>query len=542
MSDREKANMVAAVGKPPVELTGAAAFMDGAPVAGVEGGVVVDGSQHYSVARAEMVPEGQPTVATETGYAAPANRTGRVTILEHHTSQVTTYGAELEAIHMDGEGRYANLPMARLLQINELYRFMTESGTKPTDDPEEHRRRYWNMVHEMVAEAESLGQYVGALAVYGQEIDPSQLNPSPYVVHVATAMTARTGFATTEMFRTGGAQPHTGVSNTRAAIMAGEAMQLLNPLFMAPTLSGPQVSGGVAGNLARTQFTEVQMAHMAAMGVRPDDLSRPYQSWRYLFRRLGSPSSGVWRAPAPDTMESYLMGAHVKLAAGDINNVDRANGWHTDRIRMVLDGSGANTFEACADDPALGNPNTNVPLQMLRAAVFTALERMGIRGADPRLAVASRIGMAGLSRLTRLELAHHASLREVSRYGTDASVYGKKPGEWLDMLFQIAEDAPHTRLGHDDKTALRKMYATSAETLPEVQKWCRDHGVDKPSAQAYFDLGMNNPAVYMNLRYAELRREHPTMTREEAIRNVELDAAKALHTASHKAQAESKKA
>src|SRR4029453_11581832 len=99
-------------------------------------------------------------------------RTGRVAVLEHTTSLPTTYGTELEAVHLSPDGAYARLPDGRLMQINELYAHMVESGTKPTDDPEELRRRYWDMVHEMVAEAESLGHYVGALAVYGQEPRP----------------------------------------------------------------------------------------------------------------------------------------------------------------------------------------------------------------------------------------------------------------------------------------------------------------------------------------------------------------------------------
>ncbi|HEX7963651.1 MAG TPA: hypothetical protein VF466_03595 [Candidatus Saccharimonadales bacterium] len=527
--ERVKANPVASVNRPPLEVSSDAAFVDGGAITGDVGGIVVDGGAYYSVARAEMVPNGQPTARTDNGYAIPANRSGRVNILEHTTSQPTTYGAELEAIHVDAEGNYADLPTHRLHQINELYTFMVESGTKPTDDPDVFRARYWEMVQDMVAEAATLGHYAVGVGVFGQPIRPEQLNSSPYVEHVASLMGDRTGFETIQMFRTAGAQPHTGVSNTRAALIAGEAMQYLNPIFMAPTMSGPNIAGGVAGDLSRAAFTDQQRAHMARMGVEPDDLSRPYLSWRYLLRVLGSPSSGIWTAPPAGTMEEYLGNAHQKLAAGAINTVDRANGWHTDRIRMVLDGSGANTLEGCADDPALANPDVNVPLTFLRSAVFTSLEAMAMRGADPRVAVAARLGTASLSRASRLRLAHDFSLRETSRYGTDANNYGRAPGKWLGLLLEIAKDAPHTRINDADQLRLRRAFATQEQARAEINNWCVDNGTNVPTPQAYFDLGLGSPAVYMSAMYRGLHEQEPQLSRVDRIRRVELAAGQALH-------------
>jgi hypothetical protein len=229
-------------------------------------------------------------------------------------------------------------------------------------------------------------------------------------------------------------------------------------------------------------------------------------------------------------MEDYLRAGNGNLASGKINNIDRINGWHTDRVRVVLDGSGANTIEDCSADPALGKPETLVALHMLRSALITKFEAMAVRGNDPREAVARELGVARLSRQERLRFAHRLSLREVARYGNDANTYKRlRPGQWLDWMFAAAEEAPHTRLTEHQKTSLRKMYAAWDETEPELRRWCRDNGKDAPNAQAYFDLGLNNAAVYMRAEYEDLRDKNPNATKKELIRKVELGAAEALH-------------
>jgi hypothetical protein len=529
MNSPAKANHVASTDREPVHLSPGATFIDGSPISADGGGIVVDDGNLYSVAATSMVPNGADAVHAETGWSVPANRAGRVTILEHPTSQPTTLGAELEHIRLDADGSYADREVDYLLKVNELYTFMGESGTRPTDDPAEFERLFWEMIHEQVDDAKQLGQYAGALAVFGQGAPgPDQMNPSIYVANVVGEMTGRTGFDTLSTFRTGSAQAHTGVSHTFAATLAAEAMQHLSPLLMSPTLAGPLLNRPPAG-----PFTAAQNEHMRRASVVPEDLQGDYLSWRYLLRRLGSPSAGIWATPPPDSLSGILQAGHADLAAKGINNIDRANGWHTDRMRMVLDGKGANTFEDCSTDTALGRVATLVPLQLLRGAIFTRLEGMAMEGRDPREAVARMLGTAGLSPQTRLDLAHHFSLREVSRKGNDAPTYlGKRPDQWLSALFQIADEAPHIRLTKQQRTDLAKTFATWADTKQALNQWCVEHGVDAPTPQAYFDLGLNNPAVYMRAQHEAIQRQHPDMSNASSVREVELSAAQALHRAS----------
>lgn len=528
---REKTNHVAAVDKPPIELSDGAVFVDGSQLSDAAGGIVADGDNYYSLARVDMVPTGRHTYHDNTGWQLPANRTGKISLLEHDASQPTTYGAEFEHVRMAQDGPYADHSEDYLLAVNELYTFMGEFGTEPTDDPAELERRYRSMIDKEIDAAEAAGYLVAALSVFGQyKPKPDQLSPSVYVANVAEAMLTRTGFDVVETFRTAGAQAHTGVSNTMAAIKAAEAMQYLSPILMSPTLSGPLLNEGLAENLKTTRLNGFQIAHLKKTGITVEDLSGPYQSWRYLLRRAGSPSAGIWQTPPPETKEEYLAVAHKKLADGDINSIDRLNGWHTDRLRVVLDGNGANTVEDCSTDTALGNLDTLLPLQILRSALTTKFEAMAIRGEDPRAKVARMLGTIGLSRQARLNLAHHLSLREVSRYGNDASTYRRRrPGDWLPELLHLADSSPYTRLSETQKTRLKDMYATWEETEPRLRRWCRENGEDSPTAQAYFDLGLNNPAVYMRARYDALRAAKPKATKEELIRQVELEAAVALH-------------
>lgn len=530
MEIQTKANPVASVDKAPIALSAEATFIDGLPLTPEGGGIVNDKGQLYSVARSDMVPKGQLSESIGQGWAIPANRIGKIAILANDQSQPTTYGAELEFVRLGADGTYADFDLAYLLKVNELYSFMGESGTHPTDDPEEFERRLWAMIHEEVDRAEAAGQYMAALAVFGQyEPRPDQINPSIYVQDVSRAMSERTGFETTAVFRTGSAQMHTGVSDTFAALQALEAMQYLSPILLAPTLSGPLLND----NPVRTQFTDRQLAHLNEVGLKPRDFGGSYQSWRYLLRRTGSPSAGVWHAPPPSSPGAYLQAAHQGLAAGQINNPDRANGWHTDRLRIVLDGKGANTTEDCSADPMLGNVPTLSPLKLLRSALTTRFEAMAMKGQDPREAVARMLGTVGLSRQMRLDLAHDISLRAVSRQGNDARTYkDHTPGHWLPALLTVAEEAPYTRLTSAQQARLRGMYATWGETTGHLRQWCRDNGADMPTTQAYFDLGINNPAVYMLAEYRGLRSQRPHEPRPNLVRRIELNAAQALHRAS----------
>ncbi|HSX34546.1 MAG TPA: hypothetical protein VLF62_02795 [Candidatus Saccharimonadales bacterium] len=532
-----KVNPVAATGKPPVEFAAGTTFVDGRPLEADGGGMVVTTAGYFSVARSELAPGGEPVTTTPDGtIQVPYNRTGRATFRKSTTSDKTTMGAELEHVRMNADGTYAKLPHDYLLQVAELYNFMGESGTPPTSDPAELERFYWEMVHEQVDAANTAGEYVVALAVFGQPVESGQINPHPYVQHVAAAMTERTGFDTLQAFRTGGAQAHTGLSDSMAGIKTAEAMQYLSPLLMAPTMSGPLLRGGMAGNLPNLEFTAEQQAHLARMGITRDDLSGPYQSYRYLLRMLGSPSAGVWQAAPPDTRDGYVTAANARLRTGAINTIDRTNGWHADRVRLVLDGKGANTIEDCSADPALGNANVLAPLHVLRSAITTVLEAMAMRGEDPRTKVAEVLGISGISRTDRLRVAGGIALREVSRYGNDAATYkGKRPGGWLGTLLELAGQAPHLQVTEQQTTTLRRAYATQNESAAAIRAWCGAHGTDAPTAQTYFDLGLGTPAQYMNGHYMQLRTTHPA---ETAVRTVELTAGIALHQASYRKRQE----
>jgi|GEM_PF-5871108 len=534
MSEHQKANPVAQrLDSPPLVLSEDATFIDGSPVTAEAGGVVLADNQYYTIADRSMVPGGQPVRTTEAGLEVPANRAGRITILEHTTSIVTTYGAELEVARLHLDGSYADLSVKEQHEVNELYTFMDESGTPVTDSPAEFERHYWDMIEGMVGSAEEAGQLAAALATYGQE-EPSleQVNSSIYVIDVEEAMTMITGFQAYRVFRIGSGQGHTGISNTRAGIQAAEAMEYLAPILTPPTLAGTHINGGLAADLSGLQPTPTQQAHMNRARLVRDDLSGPYQSMRPLLRILGSPSAGIWLAPPPDTIEGYIEKGHELLENKKINNIDRLNGWHASRFRSVLDNKGrANTIEDCAGDTALGNPDTNVPLYLLRSGLTTTFEAMAMQGRDPRLAVASLLGTASMNRQARLDLAHRLNLRESARYGNDARLYrNKHPGEWLPFLLEIADDAPHTRLTAVHKQRLRGMYATRSETKNAIAQWCADNHTDTPTAQAYFDLSIGSASVYLQAHHEMLIQRG--YTQEAATRETELGAAKALHLVS----------
>jgi len=79
---------------------------------------------------------------------------------------------------------------------------------------------------------------------------------------------------------------------------------------------------------------------------------------------------------------------------------------------------------------------------------------------------------------------------------------------------------------------LRRSYATYDQTEGAIRRWCRDHHADAPTARTWFELKLNNPAVYMQAQYNHLRRTG--MAPEQAARQVELSSGQALHQASHR--------
>lgn len=536
ISEHQKANPTAATGELPVIFPEGTTFIDGRPLTGDGGGMVHHDGTYYSVAAPALAPGHEPISQTPDGkVAVPYNRTGRATFLNGTASKETTMGAELEWIRLDEEGYYADLSHEELMQIAELFSFMGESGTPVTSDPDELERFYWNMVHEGVDAAARAKQYMAAPAVFGQPVRADQINPHPYVRHVSGEMAARTGFDTVQMFRAAGAQAHTGITNTMAGVLASEAMQYLSPLLMAPTMAGPAVRGGIAGNLNAAEFTPQQQAHMERMGVRRDDLSDPYQSYRHLLRLLGSPSAGPWQTSPPSTVEGYVIGANDKLRRGKINTLDRFNGWHSDRARIVFDNkSGVNTNENCAPDTALANVRVLSPLHVANSAIFSALERMAKRGNDPREKVADTLGISGLNPEERLQVVGRIALK-VARYGNDAKTYkGKTPGQWLrgsDGMFKLAEEAPHLQINADRQQRLQRAYATQEESWAEIEAWRTRNGNGPVTPHAYFDLNLGTPATYMNMHLNHLLETH---TPEQAVRLMELATGMALHEASYR--------
>lgn len=515
-----KANPIAAPGSEMAFFPDDAMMFDGEDVTAEGGGVVEAGDEYYSLSRPELVVDGQETAAKGDILL---RRTGRITLANYPVSQPTTFGGEAEFAVVDRDsGEYSD----RLGFDLELYTFMTETSTKVAGDTDELGRVYTDMMQGAVAEAEEKGVLLSPTSVFGQRAPrPEEESSNPYVQQVAKNMEGFTGFSTVDLFRVAGVQPHTRISNLRAALQAGEALQLLTPILAAPSLAGPFLEGGQAASLYGTDFTDQQRAHLYRAGIRPEDLRGRYLSYRYLLRSIGSPSSGIWKEPAPDSVEEYLADGHSKLASGQINTIDRFRGWHADRVRAVLDGSDNTTFEGCSYDTFAGNTQAIVDNHVLYSAVFTALEAAAMRGEDVVEQVSKELGLDKFTRSQRLHEAHRAMLG-VSRYGNDAEVYGKTPGQWLSSsVLPLAETAPHIDIDMDRRLRLLGNFATMRETFPALQQWTRENK-SLPNLQAYYDLGLNSPAVYM-------RAEHETLLGardpEARVRKVEHNAAKAFH-------------
>jgi len=514
----------------PAVLSEAALFIDGRAFSPSDGGIVCDNGAYYSIANTDMVYEGQDAVLTDEGWEVPRNRvgagagTGALNIKESSSiGEAQSLGAEQELSHLDQEGRYANLNNSD--EMNEFSAFMLERASEVSHDGASLTQNVQKMMVDAVEHAEKNGQLVAALSVFGQhELTIRHLNPHPYVGHVLGEMTLRTGFDSSKLFAVGGYQAHTGVTDTLAALKAAEAMQSLSPILMTPALSGPLYNG----YLGSAAVSPRQREHLATAGLTLGDFKGSYKSWRMLLRVAGSPSSGIWRMSAPDSVDEYLQLSSAMLAKGEINTSDRLFGWHTDRFRAIMPG-GASTIEDCSTDTAAGNPETLVALHMLRSSLTTALEAMAMQGQDPSTEVAKIVGTLALNREQRLSSAHNLALRQSARYGNDAVVYGKKPGQWLDALFSIAEKSPQFKLENKYKSQLRRMFADDKETHKAIKNWCRDNNTDTPTLQTYFDLGIGTPATYMLEQYEQEQKNHPKATKEELIRKVELGAALALH-------------
>lgn len=518
----------------PAILSEAVLFVDGRAFSPSDGGIVWDGGNYYSVANTDMVYEGQDAKLTNEGWEVPRNRvgsgagTGILNIKESSSiGEVQSLGAEQELSHLDQEGRYANLKDST--EMNEFSAFMLERASKVSHDGASLKRSVQKMTVDAVDYAEKNSQLVAALSVFGQhELTPQYLNPHPYVDHVLGEMALRTGFDASKLFAVGGYQAHTGVTDTLAGLKAVEAMQSLSPILMTPSLAGPLYNG----YLGPTKVSQPQREHLAIAGLTLGDFRGSYKSWRMLLRVAGSPSSGIWRMSAPDSVDEYLQLSNAMLAKGEINTSDRLFGWHADRFRAIMPG-GASTIEDCSTDTAAGNPETLVALHMLRSSLTTALEAMAMQGQDPSDEVAKIIGTRALSREQRLSSAHNLALRQSARFGNDAVIYGKKPGQWLDALFALADKSPQFKLDGGHKNQLRRMFADDKKTQRAIKKWCYDNNTDTPTLGAYFDLGIGTPATYMLAQYEQEQKNHPKATNEELIRKVELGAAFALHQYVH---------
>lgn len=514
----EKANPIASMNEDMAVFPPGATMLDGSDVHPEAGGIVAAQDGYYSMSRPQLVTGGETTAAAG---AILQRRTGRVTVKGHRTSQPTTYGGEAEYAVVDPSGAYSS----RLGQDIELYTFMAETSTPVIGDSRELRDAYTAMAGKMIELAEAKGVFMAPISVFGQRgPEPDEASPNPYVAHTVRSMDERTGFSALDMFRVAGFQPHTSISNLEAGLRAGEAMQLLNPILTAPSLTGPFLEGGPAAQLSGMTFSEQQRKHLEAAGLTPEDLQRRYASYRYILRCIGSPSAGIWREPAPDSLETYLLRADEKLAAGDINTSDRLQGWHADRMRAVLDGSGASTFESCTYDSFAGNPQAMADNHTLLSAVFTALEARAMNGSDVVQEVAKALGVEHLDREARLQLAHRTMLG-VARYGNDAAVYGKTPGKWLkETVLPLADTAPHATLDEAARLRLQANFATIKETVPAVRAWCVANGTDIPTMDTYYDIGVNNPSFYMR----ELAGTPPG-NRGQAVRSVELQVAQTYH-------------
>jgi hypothetical protein len=515
-----KANPIAAAGSEMAFFPDDAMLFDDEEVTAERGGVVEADGEFYSLSRPELVFEGNQTA--EKGDIL-LRRTGRITLASYPVSQPTTFGGEAEYAVLDRDtGEYSD----RLGFDLELYTFMAETGTRVADSPEDLHKAYAEMSSQAAGEAEDKGVLLSPVSVFGQrEARPDEASANPYVQQVVRNMDGFTGFSAVDMFRVAGLQPHTRISNLPAALKAAEAMQLLNPILSAPSLAGPFLVGGRASMLPAAQFTGEQQDHLRRGGIREEDLYGRYQSYRYLLRRIGSPSSGIWTEPAPDSVEAYLADGHQKLAKGEINTIDRFRGWHADRVRAVLDGSDNTTFEGCSYDTFAGNIQAITDNHTLYSAVFTALEAAALRGEDVVEKVAKELGVDHMDRQGRLHHAHRAMLA-VSRYGNDAEVYGKTPGQWLSTsVLPLAETAPHIEIDVDRRLRLLGNFATMRETAPALRQWCVENKTT-PNMQAYYDLGLNAPAVYMRLERDSLT---GGMNPREKAREVEHSVAKAFH-------------
>lgn len=512
-----------------------AEFIDGLPFDTRRGGVVIANGEYYSLASPEAVYGGVESLAAGGPNEVLARRFGRIPIHTATVSTPPTFGAELEGARLDAEGNYAVAPEA---DQAELYNFVVERGTPPTDSPDELARHYEMLVAELVAEAAADSQYFAPLSVFGQRaLGPEDQNTHPYITDVAERMGRVTGFCTAEVFRVGSVQPHTGISDTLAAIRALEAMQYLNPIMTAPSSAGPLLYGGIARHMADHNFTPAQKEHMAQVQIESRDLVGPYASYRYLLRRLGSPLAGTWQAEGPVSIDDYHDEANGALAWGSINSIDRLRGWHTDRVRSVLDQSGNSTLESSAYDTFLGNPKALTSSHLLHSAILTRLVAMGISGEDPRDIVAKGLGMGQLSRQGRLYMAHRVSLC-TAREGNDATPYGRQVGTWLPALLRLADDAPHIRLSAEHRQRLADMYAPATAVVKTVAAWRTTHGAECNPIEAYFDTHVGSPSVYLALQHQLLRAkysaQHKSDPEAEALdtsiaRQTERSAAQALH-------------
>jgi hypothetical protein len=224
-----KANPTAAAGSEIVHFPFNALLLGGSEVDARIGGVVEAGGEVYSLSRPELIAGGDEAAR---GEQILQRRVGRITLADHPASQPTTFGGKAEYFALDPvTGDYST----RFGFDLELYNHMVEAGTRVAPDVSELDAIYREMSEQAVREAEVRGVILSPVSVQGQhEPTAKELSHHPYVTKTVANMDIVTGFSAAKIFRVCGFQPHTRISNLRAALQAAEAMQLIMPILASP--------------------------------------------------------------------------------------------------------------------------------------------------------------------------------------------------------------------------------------------------------------------------------------------------------------------
>ncbi len=458
-----------------------------------------------------------------------------MTIVDSGQQKETTMGDEQEAVVADERtGDYSG----ELGYNNEATTTTAEDQSDIVTNADDLEKENIALARRMNRDAVNKGLLIVPISVPGQRpATETEINTgNDHVVKTRNDMEEITGFPWTEALRMNGVQFHTRISNTKAALQAAEAMQILNPILTAPSLCGPFLEGDFADRLrVMEQFSNKQRAHLVRVGLwngnDPDGLSFAkwdgllrgsvqFQSWRYLMRRIVSPWAGIWEDPAPNSVDEYIYFAHEKLASGEIATIDRFFGPHADRFRPVVDNTDSTTFESLTYDTFAGNQQLITDHHILHSADFTALERMAMEGKDVVSWVAKAVGIAQLDRTERLFRAHEQMIA-VSRMGTDAIVYDGNPHYYLDyLIFPLVQDSPlFNQMTPERDKRIHQSFTPQYFTLQALKQWCKTND-SPPNIRAYYDLGVGAPSYYLVAQYNSLPSD---MDPVEKVRYIEHD-------------------